>query len=233
MSWARTTVSTRMESPSERRRADHRTATPVTNIASVESMNGAPRMAPTPTALAEAPDANRIAMIGIIVSGSAVPTAARTEPTAPSASWSFRPNHSMPFVNSSAPIRITTKATARMPISSLDRHRQGSADTDRDDQQDPDRHGDHQPIIGAAVVDAATRSTRPIGAAMTASRPIHRNPAGSRAQVAATTVVEIERRARRRAARCRSRASGRGRSPAARPTGTSRRSAGGRRPAPR
>ena len=49
-------------------------------------MNGAPRIAPTPTALADAPEANRIAMIGIIVSGSAVPTAARTDPTAPSAS---------------------------------------------------------------------------------------------------------------------------------------------------
>ena len=49
-------------------------------------------------------------MIGIIVSGRAVPTAARTEPTAPSASSSFRPNHSMPFVNSSAPTRMTTKA---------------------------------------------------------------------------------------------------------------------------
>ena len=45
-------------------------------------------------------------MIGIIVSGRAVPTAARTEPTAPSASSSFRPNHSMPFVKSSAPSRM-------------------------------------------------------------------------------------------------------------------------------
>ena len=53
-------------------------------------------------------------MIGIIVSGSAVPTAARTDPTAPSASSSFRPNHSIPFVNSSAPIRMTTKAMRRI-----------------------------------------------------------------------------------------------------------------------
>ena len=58
------------------------------------------------------PPATRIAMIGIIVSGSAVPTAASTDPTAPSASSSFRPNHSIPFVNSSAPSRMTTKATA-------------------------------------------------------------------------------------------------------------------------
>ncbi len=50
------------------------TATPVTNIASVESMNGAPRIAPTPTPCdASEPPPKRIAMIGIIVSGSAVP----------------------------------------------------------------------------------------------------------------------------------------------------------------
>ena len=82
---------------------------PVTNIASVASMNGAPRMAPTPTSCDDAPVANRMAMIGIIVSGRAVPTAARTEPTAPSASSSLRPNHSMPLVNSSAPSRMMTK----------------------------------------------------------------------------------------------------------------------------
>ena len=66
-------------------------------------MNGAPRMAPTPTSLDASPVANRIAMIGIIVSGRAVPTAARTDPTAPSARFSFRPNHSMLLVKSSAP----------------------------------------------------------------------------------------------------------------------------------
>ena len=93
-------------SPVGRRRATVRTATPVTNIASVASMNGAPRIAPTPTACDASPAANRIAMIGIIVSGSAVPTAASTEPTAPSARSSLRPNHSMPFVNSSAPSRM-------------------------------------------------------------------------------------------------------------------------------
>ena len=91
----------------------------VTNIASVASMNGAPRIAPTPTSCDEAPDANRIAMIGIIVSGSAVPTAASTEPTAPSASSSLRPNHSMPLVKSSAPARMITKAMARVSSSKL------------------------------------------------------------------------------------------------------------------
>ena len=110
-------MSTSMVSPPERRRAAHRIAIPVTNMASVESMNGAPRIAPTPTSWDDAPVANRIAMIGIIVSGSAVPTAARTEPTAPSASPILRPNHSMLLVNSSAPIRITTKARTRTRIS--------------------------------------------------------------------------------------------------------------------
>ena len=90
---------------------------PVTNMASVESMNGAPRIAPTPTSFDDSPVANRIAMIGIIVSGRAVPTAASTDPTAPSASSSLRPNHSMPLVNSSAPMRMTTKAMTRMRMS--------------------------------------------------------------------------------------------------------------------
>ena len=56
-------------------------------------------------------------MIGIIVSGKAVPTAASTDPTAPSASSSLRPNHSMPLVNSSAPMRMTTKAMTRIRMS--------------------------------------------------------------------------------------------------------------------
>ena len=63
-------------------------------------------------------------MIGIIVSGRAVPTAASTEPTAPSASSSLRPNHSMPFVNSSAPSedddearwRGSRRSTLRPPV---------------------------------------------------------------------------------------------------------------------
>ena len=76
----------------------------MTNIASVESMNGAPRIAPTPISSDDAPLAKTIAMIGMRVSGSAVPTAASTEPTAPSARFRERPNHSIPLVNSSAPI---------------------------------------------------------------------------------------------------------------------------------
>ena len=118
MSCASTLVETGITMPLWRRLRVAITATPVTNIASVESMNGAPRIAPIPTACEASPVPNRIAMIGIMVSGSAVPTAASTEPTAPSASWSLCPNHSMPFVNSSAPIRITTNAMrSRTPSS--------------------------------------------------------------------------------------------------------------------
>ncbi len=61
-------------------------ATPVTNIARLDSMNGAPRIAPMPISSADAPLLKRMAMIGTSVSGSAVPTAARTLPTAPSPS---------------------------------------------------------------------------------------------------------------------------------------------------
>ena len=119
---------------------DHRTATPVTNMASVASMNGAPRIAPTPTSCDDSPVANRIAMIGIIVSGSAVPTAASTDPTAPSASPSLRPNHSMPLVNSSAPSRMMTKrADEDEDVHASDGNSEGAADADGDDDEDPDR----------------------------------------------------------------------------------------------
>src|SRR6185369_2888319 len=97
---------------------------------------------PTPCDEAEPPP-DRIAMIGIIVSGRAVPTAARTDPTAPSASSSFRPNHSIPFVNSSAPIRITTNAMTRIRTSTSALEGDGEEDAGRDDDQDQacdDRH---------------------------------------------------------------------------------------------
>ena len=90
------------------------TATPVTNMASVDSMNGAPRMAPVPMACevsGSPPNSTgpRMAMTGISVSGMAVATAARTLPTAPSARFSLWPNHSIPLVNSSAAIRMIAR----------------------------------------------------------------------------------------------------------------------------
>ena len=106
--------STATMTPWSRRLRKPRTASPVTHIASVPSMNGAPSTAPTPTSVDAWPLPKTMAMNGIVVSGRAVPTAARTEPTAPSARSSLRPNHSIPFVNSSAPARMTTKASRRM-----------------------------------------------------------------------------------------------------------------------
>src|SRR5690349_21941103 len=147
-----------MTSPAGRRFATYRTATPVTNIASVESMNGAPRIAPTPMPCdADEPPPVRIAMIGIIVSGRAVPTAARTEPTAPSASWSFRPNHSMPFVNSSAPARMTTKATARIRRSTSALDDPGDRHAQRDHDQDQAGHDRH---VALAAPDVAHERRR-------------------------------------------------------------------------
>ena len=91
-------------------RAKMNTATATTTIASVVSMNGAPRIAPIPmSSPAACPDT--IAMIGRSVSGSAVPTAASTEPTAPSDRPKPSPTHSTPFVNSSAPAKITSSET--------------------------------------------------------------------------------------------------------------------------
>ena len=143
-------MSTCILSPFGRRRGHARTATPVTNIASVESMNGAPRIAPTPIARADAAaGANRIAMIGIIVSGSAVPTAASTDPTAPSASSSFRPNHSMPLVNSSAPARMTTNATTRISMSISGLTAEARTTPTRDHHEHAD--GDRAPCAGRRV----------------------------------------------------------------------------------
>src|SRR6476659_8808039 len=99
-----------MSSSSGRRppRAKMNTATATTTIASGVNMNGAPRIAPTPmSSPAACPDT--IAMIGSSVSGSAVPTAASTEPTAPSERPKPSPTHSTPFVNSSAPAKITSR----------------------------------------------------------------------------------------------------------------------------
>ncbi len=84
---------------------------PVTSMARLESMNGAPRMAPTPILCAAAPCVKTMAMIGTSVSGIAVPTAARTLPTAPSPSSKRRPNHSTALVNSSAEARMMARAT--------------------------------------------------------------------------------------------------------------------------
>ena len=86
-------------------------------------------------------------MIGIIVSGRAVPTAARTEPTAPSASSSLWPNHSMPFVNSSAPMRITRKARRGWRCPMVDQApAEPTTTADGDDHEDRRRDEGHRPL---------------------------------------------------------------------------------------
>ena len=143
-------------SPVVRDRREISTATPVTNIASVASMNGAPRIAPIPIS-SEWPPPNRIAMSGIIVSGRAVPTAARTEPTAPSARPSLWPNHSMPLVNSSAPSRMIRKATASRMRSIVSSGSQAQDHCQRHDGKDS--RGDDRPF--AARRRRHSRRARP------------------------------------------------------------------------
>ena len=102
--------------------------TPTRPIAIVASRNGAPMIAPTATS--SAPSAPpTIATIGMSVSGIAVPTAARIEPTAPSPRFNRWPIHSMAFVKRRAPARITANEMRRRmrggtPASTyLDHHR--------------------------------------------------------------------------------------------------------------
>ena len=99
-------------------------------------------------------------MIGIIVSGRAVPTAASTEPTAPSASSSLRPNHSMPLVNSSAPSEDDDEGDdedeqvhAQTPV------KVAVTIADRDDDEDADRDADHRPFAGTTVPEAGDDDT--------------------------------------------------------------------------
>src|SRR4051795_6471446 len=158
MSWTSTVVSTTIRVPVARRVRQKMTPTPVTNIASVESMNGAPRMAPTPIASVSAPPPPKaMAMIGIIVSGKAVPTAASTEPTAPCARSSFRPNHSMPFVNSSAPSRMTTNATTSTRASTSALQARGGRDRDEHDDQDEERDQRESPVPGSDEAEPGDR----------------------------------------------------------------------------
>src|SRR3954454_25218758 len=155
MSWTRTPVSPTIAVPDARRRRHHNTRTPVTNMASVDSMNGAPRIAPTPTASVSSPPPPKpIAMIGIIVSGSAVPTAASTEPTAPCARLSLWPNHSMPFVNSSAPTRMTTNAAARTRRSTSGRQLDRRRDRHEHDEQHQGRDEGEAPVARREEVEA-------------------------------------------------------------------------------
>src|SRR5829696_2286198 len=116
-------------------------------------MNGAPRMAPTPISSECSSPENRIATMGIIVSGRAVPTAASTEPTAPSARPSFRPNHSIPLVNSSAPARMMTNEPTRMTRSIALACQESGKHADRDDREDEPRNGRHLDLASSPEAD--------------------------------------------------------------------------------
>ena len=78
---------------------------PITNSAMVDSISGAPTIAPSPTAVCAAAESRPVssATAGMKVSGSAVPTAASRLPTAASAICSRCPAHSTPLVKSSEP----------------------------------------------------------------------------------------------------------------------------------
>src|SRR5215211_3002727 len=100
----------------ERRPRKPSAATPTTAIAMVARGNGAPMIAPIATS--SPPSAPpTIATIGISVSGIAVPTAAKRLPVAPSPSPSRCPDHSIAFVNRSAPERITAKLASSQTTS--------------------------------------------------------------------------------------------------------------------
>ncbi len=99
-----------------RRRRNAMAAMPMTNSAMVESIRGAPTIAPRPTAVWAAAESRPVsrATAGINVSGKAVPTAARTLPTAASAICNRWPAHSTPLVKSSEPTRMIAKLRARI-----------------------------------------------------------------------------------------------------------------------
>ena len=139
---------------------------------------------------------NRIAMIGIIVSGRAVPTAARTDPTAPSARPSLRPNHSMPFVNSSAPARMTTNDDEE--DQEVHRQRLSSPPCRSRRRSRPRRGSRRPPAPSLAPLAARTRSGRRRHAARASPTiprmPSHRKPAGGRPTQVGDQAAGIERR---------------------------------------
>src|ERR687889_2734415 len=109
-------TSTRSLVPWSLRRRKKSVETPTTNMARVASMNGAPSIAPIPIS-APSSDASpvrtgsRMATMAIMLSGKAVPTAARRLPTAPWRSPRRPPSISIAFVKKAAPRRIATSAT--------------------------------------------------------------------------------------------------------------------------
>ena len=77
----------------------------------VESIKGAPKMAPTPISWLTlvVPVVEKIASRGTNVSGNAVPTAANNDPVTPSDMPSFSPRCSSALTKTSAATRINTR----------------------------------------------------------------------------------------------------------------------------
>ncbi|CAG9259777.1 hypothetical protein BCEP4_220054 [Burkholderia cepacia] len=100
------------------------TASVIRNVVSVASISGAPRIAPTPissfTAGFAVPPAS--ASSGTIVSGSAVPTAANSEPVTPSEIFRRSPRCSSALVKTSAATRMTISMTASSTNMNVMRH---------------------------------------------------------------------------------------------------------------
>ena len=89
---------------------------PIKKNVMVDSISGAPKMAPTPTSCRtdKSPEAANTATTGIIASGKAVPTAANTDPVTPSEMCNRSPKCSSALVNVSAPTRITINEMNRI-----------------------------------------------------------------------------------------------------------------------
>ena len=99
--------------PCGRRPRKARAAPAITSIARVPSTNGAPMIAPIATCTdSPSPPPLSSATTGMTDSGSAVPTAASSAPTAPAPRLSRWPSHSTAFVKPIAPPTISTKAAS-------------------------------------------------------------------------------------------------------------------------
>ena len=94
---------------------------PIRNSDRVESMSGAPRIAPMPISWSSSarPVPAKKASSGTMLSGMAVPTAANSEPVTPSEIPSRSPRCSRALVKTSAAIRMTSSITSSSPASAI------------------------------------------------------------------------------------------------------------------
>ena len=117
-------------------------------------MNGAPRIAPTPTAwVASPPPPNTIAIIGIIVSGSAVPTAASTESDGALGQVELAPE----------------------PLDAV--REQLGPEQDHEERDDEDQDVHQAAILEAATIDSATTMTTSAETRASRRSPAAKKPA--------------------------------------------------------